>query len=109
MPIYEASCVECGIKYEWYSCLITDRAKRCPRCNAEGCFEYSVYKPRIYEPFTTRNIMRDGKPVTIKSEAEHMRICRDQGVVPLDNDYVIPPQPTFQERVKAEFSDVREI
>jgi len=109
MPIYEASCKQCGKRYEWYSPVPAAQARGCPKCNAEGELEYSVYRPRIFEPFTTRNIMRDGRPVTITSEAEHVRICHDQGVVPLDKDYVIPPQPTFEERVKAEFPDAREV
>jgi len=51
--------------------------------------------------------MRDGKPVTISSEAEHTRICHDQGVVPLDKDYTLPSQPTFEQRAKEAFPEAR--
>ena len=105
MPIYEADCLECNKRYEWYSPCMTDITRQCPACNGEGARVYSPYRPRVFEPFTTANIMRDGSPVTIASEAEHKRICHDQGVVPLDNDYVIPPQQTFEERLKAKLSD----
>jgi len=104
MPIYEADCSACGIRYEWYSPQVTEDTACCPKCLGPGERVYSWCAGHVFQPFTTRNIMRDGSPVTITSHQQHVRLCHENGVVPVDMDQELKPTyPKWEDLYKQTF------
>jgi len=104
MPIYEAECMVCGKRYEWYTSNVTDETRDCPECLGPGARLYSWCAGKVFQPFTTRNIMRDGSPVTITSHEQHVRLCHENGVVPVDMDQELKPTaPSWDKLYKDTF------
>lgn len=95
MPVYELECKECGKQGEWYSPLPTDENLPCPHCGGETERLYSLYKPNIFEPFTTRNILPDGEPVTVRGTGQLAQLENEHKVTLADDPGMEPPQTTF--------------
>jgi len=95
MPIYEYQCRKCGVTWESYSSLTHDMlVEACQKCGGTGDRIYSLSNPKIFEPFTTRNILPDGEPVTIKGPGQLRQMEAEHGVKLSDKD-APPPQTRF--------------
>lgn len=77
MPIYESECVSCRLKYQFYTPLPTDLTRECPKCGGEGERIYSLAAVRIFQPFCTRNILPDGKPIEITNQRQLSHLCNE--------------------------------
>ena len=98
MPMYEAECSVCGYKFEYYSVHITDFTNDCPKCGGKSDRLFSRYKPKIFQPFVTRNIMPDGSPVVVESQSQLSSLCNEHKLVHLDDPkwepkHMTPPSP----------------
>ena len=97
MPIYEYQCRKCGQTWESYSTLPhTIMVETCKKCYGIGERLYSLSNPKIFEPFTTRNILPDGEPVTVKGTGQLRQLEAEHGVRLADKD-APPPQTDFHQ------------
>lgn len=98
MPIYEAECTICGKKFEYYAPQVTEDTNDCPSCGGPAARLFSRYKPNIFTPFVTRNIMPDGSPVRVDSQRQLSSLCNEHKLVHLDDPkweprHKTPPTP----------------
>ena len=84
MPIYELSCVKCGVS-ERYAVLPTDEDFPCPKCGGETKRLYSLTNVKVFEVFSTRNILPGGEPVTITSQSQLSHLCNEFHLNHLDD------------------------
>ena len=96
MPIYEYECRDCGMVSEY---LIITREQAlvdpgCRWCSGPTEMRYSLYCPRAFEPFTTNNILPDGKPVTVRGPGQLAQLENEHHVKMIDVD-APPPQTRF--------------
>lgn len=96
VPMYEALCISCNRKYEWYSVFFTEENKPCPRCGGTGERLYSVATVKIFSPFVTRNIRPDGAPVEVKSQRQLSSLCNQYNLTPLDDPKYDAPVAKFK-------------
>ncbi len=95
MPIYEFECRRCISKFEKYYPLPSDSVTDiCPRCGNLGDKLYSVCVPKVFEPFTTRNILPGGEPVTVRGSGQLRQLEAEHKVKLADAD-TPPPQTVF--------------
>ena len=93
MPIYEQECSACGHRQEYYSAYVSDRTRPCEECGSLSTDRlYSLSTPRVFEPFTTRNLTEDGKPVTIRGPGQLRQMEAEHGVKLVDDPKGPPPQ-----------------
>ena len=99
MPIYEYECRECGKVFEKYSVLPHGvMLDKCPICGSEGDRLYSLSVPKMFEVFTTTNILPDGEPVTVRGASQLRQLENEHHVKMVDKD-APPPQTVFPEPV----------
>jgi putative FmdB family regulatory protein len=92
MPIYEYQCRKCNKTFESYSTLPhTTMTETCQTCGGTGDRQYSLSVPKVFEPFTTRNILPDGEPVTVKGQGQLRQLEAEHHVKLVDKDQA-PPQ-----------------
>lgn len=97
MPLYEFECRKCCRKFEKYYPLPNDgTVEVCPRCGDLGDKLYSVCRAKIFEVFTTKNILPDGEEVTVRGEGQLRQLEREHRVRLADRDQP-PPQTSFPE------------
>lgn len=100
MPIYEYECRACGERFEVYYPVPHDRmteAHPSGKCKfGIGDRVYSLSTPKIWEPFTTTNILPDGEPVTVRGPGQLRQLEAEHKVRMVDGDHK-PPQTKFQE------------
>lgn len=97
MPIYEYQCVKCGNVWESYSTLPHDIMREsCKKCGGTGERLYSLSNPKIFEVFTTNNILPNGEPVTVKGPGQLRQLEAEHGVKLSDKD-APPPQTKHPE------------
>jgi putative FmdB family regulatory protein len=81
MPIYEYQCRKCEKTWESYSSLTHDiMNETCQECGGVGDRLYSVSHPKIFQVFTTTNILPDGEPVTVRGPGQLRQLEADHGV-----------------------------
>ncbi len=89
MPLFEAVCVDCGTKIEFYEPRYTERN---PFCQCGGLTERIDSVPRFHDwnqlmhttdaqPYVTRNITKDGSPLEIRSHKQLEEACKANGVI----------------------------
>lgn len=96
MPIYELECRACGKKGEFYSVLPTDKNLPCPRCGGETDRLYSLFAAKVFQPFTTSNILEDGSPITVRGPGQLSQLQNEHGVQLVDDPGASPPQTRFR-------------
>jgi len=90
MPIYEYQCRKCGRTWESYSSLTHEiMNESCGGCGGVGDRLYSLSHPKIFEVFTTRNILPEGEPVTVRGTGQLRQLEAEHGVKMADGP---PPQ-----------------
>ena len=90
MPIYEYRCRECGKTWESYSTLThVIMNETCQSCKGTGDRIYSLSNVKIFQPFTTRNILPDGEPVTVRGTGQLRQLETEHGVKMADGS---PPR-----------------
>ena len=95
MPIYEYKCRECSNVFEEYSTLPHDIVVApCPKCTNPGDRVYSLSNPKMFEVFTTRNILPHGREVTVRGQRELQELESLHHVKMVDKD--APPPQTIQ-------------
>jgi putative FmdB family regulatory protein len=91
MPIYEYQCRKCDKTWESYSSLTHEiMNETCQECGGMGDRLYSVSHPKIFQPFTTTNILPEGQPVTVRGSGQLRQLEAEHGVKMADG----PPPPT---------------
>ena len=91
-PIYEYQCRDCNETWESYSTLPhTIMVETCQGCGGTGDRQYSLSNPKVFEPFTTRNVLPEGEPVTIKGPGQLRQLEAEHHVKLADYDSS-PPQ-----------------
>jgi len=92
VPIYEYSCRKCLGRFEHLSLrpheILTEA---CPRCGELGDRVYSVTQMKVFHPFTTKNILPGGSPVTVKGPGQLRQLEAEHHVRMMDAD-APPPQ-----------------
>jgi putative FmdB family regulatory protein len=92
MPVYEYECRSCESKFEEYATKPHDgMVFQCPRCGDLGDRVYSLSVPKVFETFTTRNILPDGEPVTVRGTGQLRQLEAEHKVKLADAD-AGPPQ-----------------
>jgi len=95
MPIYEYQCRECHKTWESYSSLPHENmVEVCKKCGGPGDRIYSLSNTKIFQVFTTTNILPDGEPVTIRGPGQLRQLEAEHGVKQADG---LPPVTVFQE------------
>jgi hypothetical protein len=84
-PLYECECPE-GHKNEYYDPLPNVRSQPCPVCGKPTERLYSLYSPRVFQTFVSRNILEDGTPVTVRGPGQLAQLQTDHGVRLADRD-----------------------
>ena len=85
MPMFEFAACSCGRKeIERYfpSFAASEVPQRCPKCGATMHKVPSLPVMKTFQPYITRNIRADGKPVTVTSKGQLQRLMRENHVVP---------------------------
>ena len=108
MPIYEAECVSCGWQYEWLD-YASEKTRPCPLCGSQGERLYSLFTTKIFQPFITRNIDPEGRPIEVRSQKQLSSLCNQHGLIPLDDPkakikHKPPPTPSemFKKDIRPE-------
>ena len=92
MPVYEYECNKCSNVFEEYNARSHGNMfSMCPSCGGTGERKYSLSTPKMFEPFTTRNILPDGKEVTIRGHKQLQQLEAEHHVKMTDKD-AKPPQ-----------------
>lgn len=94
MPVYEDQCPKCSYIYEYYSPFVTSETKSCPKCGGSTERIYSLFKARVFQVFTSRNILESGEPITVRGEGQLRQLETDHGVKLADGP---PPQTRVPE------------
>lgn len=95
MPIYEYQCRKCGKTWESYSTLPHDiLTETCQKCQGIGDRLYSLSNPKVFQVFTTTNILPGGEPVTIRGTGQLRQLEAEHKVKMADGP---PPQTSFPE------------
>jgi putative FmdB family regulatory protein len=96
MPIYEYQCRKCEKTWESYYGLTHDNlTETCKSCGAVGDRIYSVSHPKVFEVFTTRNILPEGEPITVRGQGQLRQLEAEHGVKMIDGG--APPKTRFNE------------
>ena len=95
MPIYEFSCDKCQQVFERFFPKADDSASLIHDvCGGTGHKVYSLAAVKMFESFTTTNILPDGEPVTIRSQKQLRELEANHHVKLADKD-APPPQTIF--------------
>lgn len=90
MPIYEYQCGGCGKIWESFSVLPHDKmTEACQGCGMTGDRMYSLSNAKVFQVFTTTNILPGGQPVTIRGSGQLRQLEAEHGVKMADGP---PPQ-----------------
>jgi putative FmdB family regulatory protein len=93
MPIYEYQCRKCNRTWESYSTLPHDMlVETCQKCSGTGDRVYSLAAVKVFEVFTTRNILPEGEPVTVRGSGQLRQLESEHKVKMADG---APPQTSF--------------
>jgi hypothetical protein len=65
--------------------------EECPRCGGLGDRMFSLCATKVFETFTTRNILPEGREVTVRSQRELRELENLHHVKMVDKD-APPPQ-----------------
>lgn len=97
MPIYEYQCAKCGKTWESYSSLTHSiMTETCQACGGVGERLYSLSHPKIFEVFTTTNILPGGEPVTVRGPGQLRQLEAEHNVKMVEHD-APPPQTKVPE------------
>ena len=95
MPIYEYQCNECGRISSEYAALPHDKMSRCcAKCKGPAERIYSLSAVKVFETFTTTNILPEGEPVTVRGTGQLRQLEAEHKVKMADGP---PPQTSFAE------------
>lgn len=94
MPIYEYQCRACKKTWESYSSLTHDMLVETCSCGGVGDRIYSLASVKVFETFTTTNILPNGEPITVRGKGQLSQLETDHGVKMADGP---PPQTKFPE------------
>lgn len=90
MPCFDEQCVKCGHVHERILPRYTKKTAKCPDCG--GATERLDSAPQFHDfnrimgtsdaqPFVTRNIHPDGKPLEIRGHKQLQDACKKFGVI----------------------------
>lgn len=97
MPMYEESCTNCKHEWEWISIPYTDQSPSCPKCGAPGERRVSLSVGKVFQPFTTRNVLPGGEPVTIRGPGQLRQLENEHNVKMVDDPKAFAPRTRHPE------------
>lgn len=95
MPIYEFECNTCGhIDAHYYPRPNDTTLVECNECGETSERIYSLCNAKIFDVFTTTNILPGGVPVTVRGPGQLAQLENEHKVKMADGP---PPQTRFSE------------
>jgi hypothetical protein len=115
MPLWDFKCERCEhIVFDVASHKHDPDAVAPNHCDNPMEVLYSPPKPKIFQPFTTRNIHPDGQEITVISQRQLSSLENQYGIRQIDDPYLVArgsgfdrEMPTKQRYTKGHFFDMR--
>lgn len=95
MPIYEFKCNTCGhTDAHYYPRPNETMLVACTKCGETSERIYSLSNPKVFQVFTTTNILPGGEPITVRGPGQLRQLEAEHKVKMADGP---PPQTSFGE------------